>query len=524
MPGKKIRRRRRSGRTASKKGAKAFVLNRKKGLFFSVILLVLALLEFFNPGDLSAWFWVYFVLGALILLPNTVWSFFNFSNKFIIPYFLVMVKTKKFVGAIKSAARFGKFWEKICALGIILGFGLAGADYWFAKKFSKGERVIFLAVSAILLYLFIIFVLDAAFSKIFEVELLKPLVLPIIIGFVLLGFGGFSFAMLIGYGFISLNSFFTSTQVCPSFAPVLPGVPIPGLGVVIPLVGWVSLGIILVLHEGSHGVMLAYYAKKIRSVGLLMVGIFPMGAFVEEDPEEFRALDGRKKLLMLSAGSTVNLATIPVSFLLILLFNFAVIGPLDNSIDSFYDGLVVDSVDQNISFCGVTKPGPSYGKIFPGDRVVSINGTEILKASDINLSAFNDNNVSLVVSRDGNLVPAEIFPAEFENIGIKKIGAQMTIVASREVPFWLKFLVWLSQSIWWILVILLVLSLAIGTLNYIPVDPFDGGKMAKIILLSYFGFLKMPKNDTERFIGRFFLWLFIGALLLNLIPYVTMVF
>ena len=44
---------------------------------------------------------------------------------------------------------------------------------------------------------------------------------------------------------------------------------------------------ILVIHEASHGVMLVKFKEKIKSVGLLLAGIVPMGAFVEQDDNTF---------------------------------------------------------------------------------------------------------------------------------------------------------------------------------------------------------------------------------------------
>ena len=47
-------------------------------------------------------------------------------------------------------------------------------------------------------------------------------------------------------------------------APVLPGVPIAGTGLVFPLIiGWISLFIIVVVHEFSHGVVARAFKLKI---------------------------------------------------------------------------------------------------------------------------------------------------------------------------------------------------------------------------------------------------------------------
>ncbi|MFA5358109.1 MAG: site-2 protease family protein [archaeon] len=508
-----------------KKNPKQSPINKKTGFSLVIIFLALALFEFYsNNSVMTTWFWIYFALGALIFLPTVLLSFFKFSIP-VIPYFATIVKTKKFIELIKRISRFGKLWEKICILGVFMGFGLAGVDYWSARKLSFLKRILVLAISAGILYLFGSFVAFAIFGPIFSIEILKPLALPMVIGFVLLGFGGFTFAILLGYGFISLGSIFTGVQLCPNVAPVLPGVPIPGLGVVIPLVGWISLGIILVVHEASHGLMLSYYMRKIKSVGLFLVGIFPMGAFVEESQKSFESLPDRKKLLILSAGSAMNLVIVPIAFVAMLLFSIIFVAPFSAQLGALPISMKVSAVDQNVSFCGVTKQSPSYGKLLPGDQILSVNGIELKKYSDLNEDSFKDKNVSLGILRDGNNLAINLSPIVFENIGIKKIGASFEVTATgAPLPFGYSLLSNFYQSILWILLLLWLLSFAVGSFNYIPVSIFDGGRMSKIILLPYFGFLKMSKDDTERFIGRLFLWLFIGALLLNLIPYFTMVF
>ena len=75
-----------------------------------------------------------------------------------------------------------------------------------------------------------------------------------------------------------------------------------------------------------------------------------------------------------------------------------------------------------------------------------------------------------------------------------------------------------------ILLLLIIISFAAGSFNYFPADPFDGGRMAKIMLVPYFAFLGLKKKETQKFVGRLFVWLLLLSLLLNLIPYATMLF
>jgi Zn-dependent protease len=116
-----------------------------------------------------------------------------------------------------------------------------------------------------------------------------------------------------------------------------------------------------------------------------------------------------------------------------------------------------------------------------------------------------------------------ITPFNFEQLGIKRIGVEFAVVPTDYVVppeiFWASTtLSMISQ----ILLFFIIISFAAGSFNYFPSEPFDGGKMAKIILAPYFGFMKMDKKDTHKLIGRIFVWILIISLTLNMIPYLTM--
>ena len=66
---------------------------------------------------------------------------------------------------------------------------------------------------------------------------------------------------------------------------------------------------------------------------------------------------------------------------------------------------------------------------------------------------------------------------------------------------------------------LLLLSLVVGIANFLPLEPFDGGKIVKMLLLPYLGFLKMPKEKKEKLIHRVFLWIVLILLAMNALPF-----
>ncbi|MGI6589690.1 MAG: site-2 protease family protein [Candidatus Iainarchaeum sp.] len=473
------------------------------------------------------------VLFGFFQSTNAFLLKYNFAQPFLVPYLFTMIKTKKFIDFIHFiATKFAKALEVISLIGSILGFGLVAVDYWFARKMGGVKRIVVLIVSAIALGLFFYFTC----SILFAVPALAPLFIPCLIGFVFLGFGGMSIVMLLGYGLISLGGLFVEKQMCPAVAPVLPGVPIPGFGIVIPLVGWISLFIILVIHELSHGVLMSYYKEKINSVGLILAGLVPIGAFVEQEDATFDKLEDKKALLVLSAGSASNLLLIPISIILLIAFSF-VVSPLAqevvNAQNQAYSGVMVQEINDSVSLCGVDYNSPAKGKLFEGDIIKQVNGVDVNSTQIIQKGVLSANpDVNFLVSRkeinSGEFrdISVTLTPVVFEDMNLKKIGVAFALIPTGiDIPIHLQISGFIISNINTILILLLIISFAAGTFNYLPSEPFDGGKMAKIMLEPYVKFMKFKnKKESEKFIGRIFIWLLLLSLALNSIPYLTMIF
>lgn len=478
-------------------------------------------------------------IGWLLILfgffqsTNAFWMKFSFAQPFFRPYLFTMVKTKKFIDIIHLiAAKFAKIFEIISLIGSILGFGLVAVDYWYARKLGGVKRIALLVVSGIVLA--VLFYYGAGI--LFSVPALAPLFIPCLIGFVFLGFGGMSLVMLFGYGILSLLGLFIDKQMCPALAPVLPGIPVPGLGVVIPVVGWVSLFIVLVVHEMSHGILMSYYKEKINSVGLVLAGLLPIGAFVEQEDTTFDKLDDKKALLVLSAGSASNLLLIPIGIIILLALTFIlspfVPGIVDEQNKAF-DGVMVQKVEDKVSFCGIDVNGPAKGKLFDGDIIKQTNGVDVNSLATLKTAMLLSNaDINFLVSRknlDTNIysdVFVNLTPNLFVDMNIKKIGVEFAAIPTDyNLPIATQAGVFLIGNTNMALLLLIIIAFAAGSFNYFPSEPFDGGKMAKIMMEPYSGFMKFKlKEEKRKFIGRIFIWLLVISVLLNLIPYVTLFF
>ena len=500
-----------------------FNLHPWRALIVAIALIIWAFYELQTQGE-TLWYWFFLVVGGIIILPNVFWLATKLGTPFGVPYFFTMLKTKKFVNTIISLGngKIAKFLEKVSIGGLFLGFGIAGIDYWTARGRGGIKRILILIISAIGLGLIFWYILGILFVA----PALAPLFWISLIGFVLLGFGGLTLAILLGYGGMSIIAFFTAEQICPSISPVIPGVPIPGFGVTIPLIAWVSLGLIMIIHEFSHGIMFAKYKEKIKTVGLILVGIIPMGAFVEQDDKSFLSKPEREQVLVLSAGPSSNLLTIPIALGLLFLLMFMV-APLEESFSReanlMYDGVVISNVQDEISFCGITKEAPAKGQLFVGDEVLMLNGVDINSIGTLNVVFTETSDYNFVVDRNGAVVDVNITPVYFEGLNLKRIGVGFApIETGYSPPIELEIVSSWINALTNILFFLAFLSFAVGMFNFMPSDPLDGGRIAKFVLLPYIGFMGFNKEDGQKFIGRLFAWVFLISILLNLLPYVTM--
>jgi membrane-associated protease RseP (regulator of RpoE activity) len=109
-------------------------------------------------------------------------------------------------------------------------------------------------------------------------------------------------------------------------SPVIPGLPIAGTGLVFPLViGWISLFIIMIVHEFSHGVVAKAHGIRIKSSGIAFFGPI-LGAFVEPDEKDLQKKKHRVQHSVFAAGPVSNV----VLWIACVLLMFALVPLVDN--------------------------------------------------------------------------------------------------------------------------------------------------------------------------------------------------
>jgi len=487
-------------------------------LAFTVIGTLLIAASFTMPGiDLSGMLLIFGIAGFLLIPTFAIKRFTKFDTFYVI----TIAKTKKPLGFIKWISKPG-IWDLLADLGLIIGFGAIAVDYKYGRKKGLAKRIVIDLASAILL--FVIFFATAWIFFASNNPALFDIVLLWSIGFALGGLMLFAIVSLAWQALDIIVKLLAGRMPCPGIAPVIPGVQIPNVPTFLtpPIYVWGAFLIILIVHEFSHGALMKRAKLKIKSTGILLLGLLPIGAFVEPDEKLLKKSSEKNQLRVYAIGPASNIYSMIVFFVIIALVSAAVAPMIAPKIEGMekeivLDSVVIDKVLENYEICGNDFNVPAHGVIEEGWILRKHNGVELKTAYDFKQAFSKPDKTVLMIfeTQTGEIIELEIERNQRNEIGIiTSLNYVQGKEPTQEYIDLLSMLNGLSIFFGW----LLMLSFAIAMINFLPMDPFDGGKMAKIIFLPYFGFLKMGKADTEKFIGRLMLWIVLGLLLLNALP------
>jgi len=140
---------------------------------------------------------------------------------------------------------------------------------------------------------------------------------------------------------------------------------IPGVNDFLPLsvAPEIVLGLLIgmVVHEGGHGLLCRVEDIEIESMGVALVALLPVGAFVEPDEESVNAAERGPRTRMYAAGVLNNFIVTAIAFALLF-------GPVVGAI-AVTDGATVGGV----------YPGGAAADadINAGDRIVALDGERV---------------------------------------------------------------------------------------------------------------------------------------------------
>ena len=208
-----------------------------------------------------------------------------------------------------------------------------------------------------------------------------------------------------------------------------------------------ALGIVLITHEGMHGLVARLEKIKLRSTGLFLAFIFP-GGFVEPDEEEFNKAHPKTRMRVAAAGSFANLVVglLAVSLLMGLFL------PMES-------GVIVLEVEGNAT------------KVHVGDVIVRVNGIIVnqgtlfqnITAKDVITVETVRGDITYRLSKPINMPMAWVL----RGIGVKRIDYYHPMRIYLGDPM-IEYNAY--KMFWWIQLI----ALGVAIFNMLPIYFLDG--------------------------------------------------
>lgn len=316
-----------------------------------------------------------------------------------------------------------------------------------------------------------------------------------------IGFLGMIF--ILSYLAYSLVKLIMVPTTIASLSVVVPGVRIPGSPFIPFWYGIIALFFVIVVHEGSHGIICAANKVRIKSSGVGLMAFLPL-AFVEPDEKQLEKQKASTQLAVFAAGAFTNFVTAAIVVALAFLLAPVVTGALTPS------GAYLETAYAD-------KPAALAG-LEHGDIIYYVDNQNTAQATDLEkyLISVKPGDTVTIKTADKTLDVKTIPNPKNESrayMGIE-FGQKMDVKPELKakygsLPFALYYLL---KLFYWIF----ALNIGIGVINLLPLGPIDGGRMLRTALNA-----KMKKHAAMKvFVLLSYLSLFL--LLANIIlPYIT---
>ncbi len=297
--------------------------------------------------------------------------------------------------------------------------------------------------------------------------------LSVVAGFIMMGF---AFYFLLN----NVSNYFIAQSNFSELTVLIPGVTLTSAPAITYFL--LSIPIVLVMHEGAHGIVAALEKIKIKTGGFaIFIALF--AGFVEPDEEEFDKAKKISKLRVIGAGATSNVLFAIV--LAVILLTNPVFGMILESIplfgepilNTFYEvspGVLILSIIEN--------SGAEQAGLLANDIITKINDIPIHGPADF--PVLNPGEIASVsVIRDGQVLEKTLeVIASPDDPERGLIG----IMRDNSVPYKpvMNFIDWTNVdfNISMFLLWLWMISFFIGIINMLPLPILDGGKFIHIII------------------------------------------
>ncbi|MDE1855928.1 MAG: site-2 protease family protein [Candidatus Micrarchaeota archaeon] len=431
-----------------------------------------------------------FVVSGIIIQANGLRNMFG----------AYLLGGKSGINLIDKISRWNpRFWIAFADWGIAVSFGFI-SYFVFRKQISKGMLALGLASIIGIMYFFIpnygLALQFINLPQIFSLAPQQPVLQPqfTAIFFILLAlilFGGFVMLIIgllmyaagtILYGLAlflasvasSSPNYSTISSQIPGVAPLLPGITLPLAA------GLVTLAIILIVHEFSHGILARVAKVKIKEIGLLVLGFIPIGAFVDPDDKQVKRLSPEHQSRILLAGVSANMLTAIITFILLL----AVI-----------TYILPGFISEKVIISAVAANAPAFGIIQPGSQILQWNDHAIKNLSQL------------------EALPK---PQPFSSVNVVTDKGQYSIISNSSGKIGINLLQSVgpsggiaSSAVYFVYVVLalsFLLNFFVAVFNLLPLPGLDGWQIFK---------LKLKNTKSLRILAIVIL----AAILVNIIPW-----
>lgn len=314
----------------------------------------------------------------------------------------------------------------------------------------------------------------------------------------------------------------------PGLAPVLPGVPIPGMPALSFFHWIITILIVATVHEFMHGVYARLINVNIKSSGFAFLGPI-LAAFVEPDDKQLNKKEKKEQMLVYSAGPFANVL---LAFILILVFGLSVpaIG-LTHDITEHTAIIDLEKIANRtiepsfnyISLSAIEEGSAAFNAgLKQGDKIIAVGNATIAN----NTKEFFDMLSSL---KPGQKLKIATTEKVYElTAGISKDNSSKGYLGvmfkpeAKIIPkaeFVAKYGKYIAAiPLWFIMLInwIIIINVGIGLFNLLPLGPVDGGKMFYVLMLSVF-----RDNEKRAKIAFNIITIFcIALLVINLIPWI----
>jgi Zn-dependent protease len=384
---------------------------------------------------------------------------------------LFLLSTRKGITFIDHLSKkYQAFWTEMPMWGMVLGFGIL--TYPFLKNKISKKTFVFGIVSLVIVLLYVLpslgyglqFVNLPQIQQAAHAAASAPpnpgqqfLVYGIIIlsgfsGFVLVELAWNAFLVLLGVAqylsaqiFVGVSNTVVLTSQVAGVAPIIPGFQIPLVA------GVIAFALCLIIHEMSHGVLSRIYKVKLKSVGLLMVGIIPMGGFVEPDDKQLNRLDDTKQTKMYAAGVASNFVLMIIFFILLLPLVYYVLPNIEK--------VIITATVPNT---------PAYNAIPIGTQIYYWNSIHVKSLASLDNISEKPGEIITLNTSNGTFMFTAV---SIDNSARGYVGVDLgqVIQNNQAAGAW--------YFIYSVIALSLVINFLIGIANMLPIPGFDGWKI-----------------------------------------------